>query len=248
MRMRRKPNLIPRMEKCAEFLISEPEKMPGKWKETGKGYELLNLELGCGKGKFTAELAAAEPDSLTVAVEKVPDAMVVAMERAKNGSLENTRFISGDVSNLKTMFADGEVDVLYINFCDPWPKSRDAKLRLTAPGFLRIYADILTEGGEIRFKTDNTPLFDWSAERFSEEGWELIELTHDLHAAGPVGIMTDYESKFYAQGMKINKLVARKTESTKGTAAGQLSRLRNASLVDARGYEESAKAAEGEKN
>ena len=132
------------------------------------------------------------------------------------------------------MFAPGEVDRIYINFCDPWPKSRDAKFRLTAPAFLRSYADALPIGGEIHFKTDNAPLFDWSAGIFAEEGWEVKELTHDLHANGPVGIMTDYEAKFYAEGLKINRLVAVKTEKTKTTAAGEPPRLRNAALSDAR--------------
>ena len=97
-------------------------------------------------------------------------------------------------------------------------------------------------GGEIWFKTDNTPLFDWSIERFREEGWALSEVTHDLHGNGPTGVMTDYEAKFYEQGMKINRLVATRTADTKTTAAGPVPRLRNASLSDARGAEESAAA------
>ena len=160
----------------------------------------------------------------------------------KNRGLENVRFLDADAKLLKTMFDDGEVDRIYINFCDPWPKSRDAKLRLTSPVFLRLYGDLLPPGGEIHFKTDNTPLFDWSRARFEEEGWALREVTHDLHAQGTVGVLTDYEAKFCEQGMKINRLVAVKTEKTKGTAAGEVPRLRNASLTDARGYEESLEA------
>ncbi|MCQ8140371.1 hypothetical protein NP564_24345, partial [Vibrio parahaemolyticus] len=86
--------------------------------------------------------------------------------------------------------------------------SRDAKLRLTAPGFLRLYADALKEGGQIHFKTDNTPLFDWSVGQLAEEGWALSDVTHDLHLNGPVGVMTDYEAKFVAEGKTINRLVA----------------------------------------
>ena len=140
------------------------------------------------------------------------------------------------------MFADGEVARIYINFCDPWPKSRDAKLRLTAPGFLRLYGDLLPLGGQIHFKTDNNPLFRWSIAQLEAEGWALSELTEDLHADGIVGVMTDYEAKFTALGMKINRLVATKTVGTKGSAAGPVSRLRNASLTDARGYDESVEA------
>lgn len=217
--------------------------MKSHWRELQAECRELLLELGCGKGRFTAETAAGMNGSLLVALEKVPDAMIVAMERVKNAGLENVRFIDADAAGLGEMFAPGEVDRIYINFCDPWPKSRDAKFRLTAPSFLRLYSDILKADGQIHFKTDNTPLFDWSVEQFIAEGWELSELTHDLHENGPVGVMTDYEAKFYSQGLKINRLVATKKAATLGTAAGTPPRLRNASLIDARGYSESAASA-----
>ena len=199
------------MEKCAAFLIKEPGELCGKWLERFPGHTQLHLELGCGKGRFTADTAEKMPGTLLLAVEKVADAMIIAMERVRNREIENVRFINGDAAGLLDMFAPSEVDRIYINFCDPWPKSRDAKFRLTSPGFLRLYADVLKSGGQIHFKTDNTPLFDWSTEQFRQEGWQLSELTHDLHKAGPVGVMTDYEAKFYAKGLKINRLVAEKT-------------------------------------
>ena len=239
MRMRKRSNLAPRMEKCAELMNDAPEALRGKWMENYPGHKRLYLELGCGKGRFTVNTAKDMPEVLYVAMEKVPDAMILAMERAKELGLENVRFIDGDAAKLREMFTDGEAERIYINFCDPWPKSRDAKFRLTAPGFLRLYGDVLPMGGQIHFKTDNTPLFDWSVEQFEAEGWELSEYTHDLHENGPVGVMTDYEAKFYEQGLKINRLVATKTEKTKTTAAGAVARIRNASLRDARGYEES---------
>ena len=170
------------------------------------------------------------PDTLYIALERVPDAMILAMERVDRRGIGNVRFLDADAKNLKDMFADGEVARLYINFCDPWPKSRDAKLRLTAPGFLRLYGDLLPLGGQIHFKTDNNPLFRWSIAQLEAEGWALSELTED------------YEAKFTALGMKINRLVATKTVGTKGTAAGPVPRLRNASLTDARGYDESVEA------
>ena len=242
MRMRKRANLDARMERCAAFLIEEPDRLRGGWQKAFPGHARLYLELGCGKGRFTAETAASMPDTLYIALEKVPDAMILAMEKVDRRGLENVRFIDADAKLLRTMFADGEVDRVYINFCDPWPKSRDAKLRLTAQSFLRQYADVLKEGGQIHFKTDNTPLFDWSIEQLRDEGWQLSEVTHDLHENGPIGVMTDYEAKFYEQGMKINRLVATKTAATKGGAAGEVPRLRNASLTDARGYEESLEA------
>ena len=240
--MRKRANLDKRMERCAALLIGEPETLRGRWLESFPGYGRLYLELGCGKGRFTADTAETLPDTLYVALERVPDAMILAMERVARRGIENVRFLDADAKNLKEMFADGEVARLYINFCDPCPKSRDAKLRLTAPGFLRLYGDLLPVGGQIHFKTDNNPLFRWSAAQLEAEGWELSELTEDLHAGGIVGVMTDYEAKFTAQGMKINRLVATKTAATKGTAAGPVPRLRNASLTDARGYDESVEA------
>ena len=240
MRMRKKKNLTSRMDSCQALLIQNPAQLKGRWRSKKPDAALLRLELGCGKGRFTADTAAAHPEDLYVAIERVPDAMVIAMERACAEEIGNVRFISMDALKLREVFAPGEVERVFVNFCDPWPKSRDAKLRLTAPNFLRMYADVLGVGGEIHFKTDNTPLFDWSAEQLSAEGWELHELTHDLHANGAVGVMTDYEAKFYEAGQKINRLVARCTESTKNGKDGVVARLRNASLIDARGYASSA--------
>ncbi len=227
------------MERCAALLVENGAENRGRWLEAFPGYARIYVELGCGKGRFTAETAAALPDTLYLAVERVPDAMILAMERARAAELQNVRFLDCDAARLPELFAPGELARLYINFCDPWPKSRDAKLRLTAPGFLRLYADALGEGGEIHFKTDNTPLFDWSAEQLRAEGWALSELTHDLHGHGAQGVMTDYEAKFVAEGKSICRLVAAKTAETKGTAAGALPRLRGASLVDARGFAQS---------
>ena len=239
MRMRKKPNLIPRMEKCSAVQIKEPVALFGGWKSEFSEYKQLWLEIGCGKGRFTLDTAKENPECMLIAVEKVEDAMVIAMERVVEADAKNVRFISIDALKLREMFSPGEVDRIFINFCDPWPKSRDAKQRLTAPSFLRLYADALPVGGQIHFKTDNTPLFDWSIGRFTEEGWTLSEVTHDLHQNGIVGVVTDYEAKFVAEGMKINRLVATRTEKTLTTAAGVPERLRNSSLTDARGYEQS---------
>ena len=227
------------MEKCAELMIRDPQALCGNWASLLPGSRQLFLELGCGKGRFTVETAAELSDTLYIAIEKVRDAMIIAMECTQNRGLENVFFIDGDAAKLTEMFAPGEVSRLYINFCDPWPKSRDAKFRLTAPGFLRLYGTILPIGGEIHFKTDNTPLFSWSIEQFRAEGWELSEITNDLHADGPVGVMTDYEEKFTSQGMKINRLVATRVAAAKTTADGPVPRLYNAALTDARGFEQS---------
>ena len=208
MRMRKKPNLIPRVERCAQLMEREPEQFKGRWLESFPGHLALHLELGCGKGRFTVGMALENPDVLFCAVERVLDAMVVAMERAREAELGNIRFLDFDAVNCENIFASGEVSRIYINFPDPWRKSRQFKRRLTAPAFLKIYDKLLAPGGEIWFKTDNRPLFDWSVEQFKAEGWELSEVTNDLHSGGAGGCMTDYEAKFREQGVPINRLVA----------------------------------------
>jgi len=206
--MRKKKNLLPRMEACSDFLIRDPYAMPGHWKELFPDAREIHVELGCGKGRFTVETAALHPDILLIAVEKVPDAMVVAMERAKEKNLPNVHFVVGDAALLPAMFSQCEVDKLYINFCDPWPGSRHAKRRLTCGGFLTQYRKVLKENGQIHFKTDNTALFEFSLEEIPLYGFSLSEVTDNLHENGPTGIMTDYEAKFYQEGIPIHRCVA----------------------------------------
>lgn len=208
MRMRKKPNLIPRMERCADYLVTDPQQWRGRWREKGTPGCELRLELGCGKGRFTVDTALSEPDVLLIAVEKVPDAMVVAMERAMDAGLKNVFFVDGDAALLPDMFASGEVDRLYINFCDPWPKSNQKKRRLTHGNFLKQYRRVLADGGQIHFKTDNDKLFAWSVEEIPQFGFQLSEVTTDLHKDGAVGVMTDYERKFFNEGKIINRCVA----------------------------------------
>ena len=208
MRMRKKKNLIPRMEKCAACQVKDSFALRGRWRETlMDGARELRVELGCGKGRFTAETARLNPDILFVAIEKVPDAMVVAMERVMALELKNVFFVVGDAALLPDDFAPGEVDLIYINFCDPWPPVRQAKRRLTHRGFLDLYRQALVPGGQVHFKTDNQPLFEFSVEEFPAAGYALSEVTRNLHENGPQGVMTDYEAKFYEQGLPINRCV-----------------------------------------
>jgi len=206
--MRKKPNLIPRMQRCAALHVLAPEEERGHWLGRMPAARALHVELGCGKGRFTAEMAAVHPDVLFVAVERVPEAMVVAMERCLAAELTNVLFVVGDAACLPDFFAPGEVDRLYVNFCDPWPSKRHAKRRLTNRAFLSAYRKALRPGAEIHFKTDNPPLFEYSLEEFPAAGFRTAEITRDLHAAGPVGVMTDYEAKFYAEGVPICRCVA----------------------------------------
>ncbi len=208
MRMRKKPNLIPRMEACRDIWIQEPETRRGRWRELFPACREVRLEVGCGKGKFTAETAAAEPDILLIAMERVPEAMVMAMEKVKRAGLPNVFFIGEDVARLLEFFAPEEIDLIYINFCDPWPHKKHASRRLTHESFLRLYQQVLRPGGQIHFKTDNAGLFEFSIPQFEACGFELRNVTRDLHKDGPVGIMTGYEEKFYALGTPINRLEA----------------------------------------
>lgn len=199
--MRKKPNLLPRMENCSAVQIQTPEELRGNWKNTFSDYKEIRMELGCGKGRFTCEQALRDPEMMLIAIEKVPDAMVVAMERVCQQNIPNVRFLDRDAELLPDMFNPGEISRIYINFPDPWPKKKQFKRRLTAPAFLDRYKALLPEGGEVWFKSDNGPLFDWSLESFRANGWTLKEM--------PEGTpMTDYEAKFTEQGLPIHRIVA----------------------------------------
>ena len=217
MRMRNKKNLIPRMERCAAVQVFQPTDMKGRWATLLSDCKEVRAEMGCGKGQFTAGVALQDPQSLIVALEKVPNAMVTAMERVCREEIPNVRFIDTDVVNIPDIFAPGEVSVIYINFPDPWPRKKEAKHRLTAPKFLAMYWNILPVGGRIEYKTDQPWLFEWSLEQFGAMGFELREVTRNLHEHGVTGIMTNYEARFHEQGMPIHRCVAVKTEDRPAT-------------------------------
>lgn len=210
MRMRKKKNLLPRMERCGDRLIQNPYDRLGHWRDLMPEAREIHLELGCGKGRFTAGTAAADPDVLLIAVEIVPDAMVVAMERCVSAGLKNVFFIDANADQLPYFFAPGEIDRIYLNFSDPWPPKGQHKRRLTHPAFLSVYQRFLREKGEICFKTDNRPLFEHSICYLSQFGYGLFDVTFDLHATDTPNVMTEYERNFSMQGMPIYRLVARK--------------------------------------
>ena len=205
MRMRKMKNLEPRMEKCAAYRIAQPESLKGNWRSLKADATALWVEVGCGKGKFTAETAQANPHVLLIAVERCREAMVVAMEKARAMGLKNVFYIDMDVANMEEIFGAGEIDRLFINFPDPWPRKKNAKRRLTHRSFLDKYCRVVREGGELHYKTDNAPLFEFSVEEFAACGLEVKNLTRDLHKDGIVGIMTGYEEKFHGLGTPINR-------------------------------------------
>ena len=205
MRMRKMKNLEPRMERCAALRVQSPAEKKGHWRDLMPGCAALWVEVGCGKGKFTAETAQANPDVLLIAVERCREAMVVAMEKAQTMGLTNVYYIDMDVAEIENIFAPGEIDRLFINFPDPWPRKKNAKRRLTHRGFLDKYCRVVKEGGEFHFKTDNAPLFAFSLEEFAACGLETKNVTDDLHKDGVVGIMTGYEEKFHELGTPIHR-------------------------------------------
>ena len=205
MRMRRMKNLESRMANCADLRITDPAALKGDWRSLKQDATQLWVEVGCGKGKFTAETAEANPDVLLIAVERCREAMVVAMEKAREMGLKNVYYIDMDVANIEEIFAGFEIDRLFINFPDPWPRKKNAKRRLTYRTFLDKYCRDNKQGGAIPYKPDNAPLFEFSVEEFAACGLEVKNLTRNLHENGIVGIMTGYEEKFHALGTPINR-------------------------------------------
>jgi len=205
--MRKKRRLTSRIEICEHLLTGKPEELRGRWLNEFD-FKELHVELGCGKGLFTAETAKNDPDVLLLGLEKIANVLIVALERAVQDEIQNVRFVNKLADYLTEFFAPGEISRIYINFCDPWPANRHKKRRLTGPLFLELYKRVLRPGGEIHFKTDDLPLFEFSLSDFERFGFTLSEVTYDLHENGPVGVMTDYEAKFHEQGMPIHRCVA----------------------------------------
>ncbi len=209
MRMRKKKNLDKRLDACKSIIIENPETQKGLWdKNFAKGRKIC-LEIGCGKGTFAVTSAQRNPENFYIALEVVPDVLVLAAEKAIAQNTENLVFICFDAAKLFEIFEKNEIDEIYLNFSDPWPKARHAKRRLTYISFLNIYKEILKNGGKIFFKTDNRPLFDFSLEQFGEANIPLSDVTNDLHNSPweEGNIHTEYEDNFSAKGFCINRLV-----------------------------------------
>ena len=174
----------------------------------------IRIEIGMGKGRFIMNMAKAHPEINFIGIERYSSVLLRAVEKFDTdefNELTNVRFICMDAREIGDVFAPGEVERIYLNFSDPWPKARHARRRLTSTEFLARYEQVLKEGGLLEFKTDNTGLFDFSLEQISEAGWTLQAHTYDLHHNEEMNrgnIMTEYEEKFSAKGNPINKLIA----------------------------------------
>lgn len=211
MRMRPKKNRDKRMEKVKTLFIPLNENSVADIESAYDNKNELFLEIGCGKGAFITGLSNQYPNNRLLAVELVPDVLMMAMEKAEREECKNVRFLHANAENIADIIPEKSVSRLYLNFSDPWPKKRYAKRRLTSPNFLERYKKILTDDGKIIFKTDNKGLFDYSLESFVENGFTVSEVCFDLHG-DPVyskdNIKTEYENNFSAKGFLINRLVA----------------------------------------
>lgn len=210
MRMRAKKNRDPRMQ-AVSYLLADITEGKLDYLSTFKNENnAFFLEIGCGKGTFAVELSKRYPSSNILALEKVPDVLLLAIEKAAKAECKNLYFANFDAENSVELLGEDSVDRIYLNFSDPWPKQKNAKRRLTSPGFLEIYKKLLKKNGVIYFKTDNRPLFDYSLKTFESAGYNLENIIFDLHSSplNDNNIQTEYEKNFSAKGFSINYLEA----------------------------------------
>ena len=210
MRMRKKKWADPYLEAHQDYISDNPIDYKGKWKQI-LGCEELHLEIGMGKGSYLIQMAAMYPECGWVGMEKDRSAAAVAARSKLEGDqdISNNRMIAGDARNILDWFAEGEVDVIHLNVSDPWPKKKYQKRRLSSAEFLKIYRTVLSDHGKILMKTDNQDLFEDSVLYFQENGFILTDFTVNYRRKEhPEDAITEYESKFMAEGMPIYRLCA----------------------------------------
>lgn len=200
------------------YVIQEPETYKGRWSEAFAKTNPIHIEVGMGKGRFLMDMASLHPEINYVGIEMYDSVLLRALqkmeEREREGTpLPNLKFMRVDARMLPEIFEKGEVEKIYLNFSDPWPKARHAKRRLTSREFLDRYDRILEPDGVVEFKTDNRDLFEFSLEEVKETKWELLAHTFDLHQNAEMmtgNVMTEYEEKFSSAGNPICKMVIRR--------------------------------------
>ncbi|MCI8416763.1 MAG: tRNA (guanosine(46)-N7)-methyltransferase TrmB [Lachnospiraceae bacterium] len=195
---------------ASDYVIHDMEHCPGRWQEIFGNANPIHIEIGMGKGKFLLELAKRNPGINYVGIEKYSSVLLRAIEKQREEELPNLYFLRMEAEHINQVFAREEVQRIYLNFSDPWPKDRHAKRRLTSREFLARYQEILEKNGSVEFKTDNRELFDFSLEAREEAGWKLLAWTYDLHGDEELlkeNVMTEYEERFCAQGNPIHKYI-----------------------------------------
>lgn len=196
---------------ASPLVIHDAPSHKGCWNKLFQNENPIHIEIGMGKGRFLTELARQNPDINYIGIERYDSVLIRALEkRAEAEELHNLFYLCEDAKNLTEIFDHGEINRIYLNFSDPWPKDRHAKRRLTSKEFFSRYNEILAQEGEVMFKTDNRILFDFSLEQVPEAGWQLKDVTLDLHHSkfAEGNVMTEYEEKFSSLGNPIFRLVA----------------------------------------
>ena len=197
------------------FCIQEDrqQELKGHWQSVFPEKQPLHIEIGMGKGQFLYGMALAHPDINYLGIEKYSSVLLRAIQKMEAAPLPNLRFLRMDAEEICNVFAPGEIDRIYLNFSDPWPKDRHAKRRLPSRQFLARYDQILAKAGVIEFKTDNQGLFDFALEELEPAGWTPLLVTRDLHSdpeTSEGNIMTEYEEKFSAMGNPIYKYIIKR--------------------------------------
>lgn len=210
MRLKNVPGAVEAVENSL-FGIKDPYVFKGKWRSTVAEDKPIYLEIGAGKGQFLYKKAMLEPDNFFIGIDFYASVLIKAVRKLEKEPLSNIRFFKFDGFKLNEIFEKGEIDGIFLNFSDPWPKKRHAKRRLTSSRFLDLYAEILPENGIIEFKTDNKDLYDFSVEEINEhKKFEILEKTEDLHNdihMNQGNVTTEYEDKFASQGLPIYKII-----------------------------------------
>ncbi|EOE6369247.1 tRNA (guanosine(46)-N7)-methyltransferase TrmB [Enterococcus faecium] len=216
MRVRNRPGAAEMLAAHPNFVISDPTLWKGKWNELFENDHPIHIEIGMGKGQFITGMAKAHPEINYIGVEMQVSVVSIALDKLIEQPLPNLKLLHVDGSALTEYFADSEVDQIYLNFSDPWPKKRHEKRRLTYKNFLAVDEQILRPNGEIHFKTDNQGLFEYSLASFSQYGMILKQVWLDLHQSQFEGnIMTEYEEKFSSKGQRIYRVEAQFQDKTK---------------------------------
>lgn len=213
MRLRKIKGALERLEQDTKYYIINGRDHKGRWKEVFGNDNPICIEIGCGKGNFAIGMAEAFPNVNFIAIELFDSVLIKALEKALNHDLKNLRLMHDNAILLNEIFSDGEISNIYLNFSDPWPKTRHAKRRLTSPLFLDVYDKLLAKDGAIIQKTDNKILYEYSIESLSQNGWYLSNISVDLHSEENIfNVETEYESKKKKLG-PIYKLEARRVKN-----------------------------------
>jgi tRNA (guanine-N7-)-methyltransferase len=209
MRLRKKWWARPEME-ASPLVITKPKDFKGNWNREFENNNPIYLELGCGRGQFISTRALQNPQINFVGIDLKDEVLIYALKKVEESEVSNVRLIPMNIAWISEIFEKDEVDRIYINFCNPWPKERHNKRRLTHTKFLSLYKGFIKPGAEIWFKTDNIELFDDSINYFKESGFNIIYLTYDLHESDfKDNVVTEYEQKFTSLGMKTMFLIAK---------------------------------------